>query len=246
MNANSLFNQFYIKVCFDCSRNTSERKRMGEILSRYGYSRNAHVLEGHFRQWLEAEDPSVLEHLEILPDFRCVCFRFTEEAYYHRFRRVVDVILSDERLLEEYTQRADPNRIDKQGHGQKVMVKSTTLSRYNSADDKLIPMAQGEVYTLKKYIQTSSSKMYFLQECPNFLADSGNFMQEKDIQHSRTYWEMVYRADVEAYRSYCRMDANEPFAFTEEQQKEAVYWLALLENFQRQINLAGIGNTDSK
>jgi hypothetical protein len=237
------FDQYYIHISITSGQRKREDELMWQVFSRYGYDRNGYVLEGHIRQWLEALDAPVLDHLSFLVSGSTLYGYTTQEDYYHRFIKVLDEVLSDPAKLEEYTRKADASRIDKQGHGLKVMLTAKDYHYYH--DGRYVPMPLGEVYTLERYTQTSCSTTFYLQECPGDSFNAMDFMEEDRIEDQKKYWQMVLQEDYNAYRTYYDVPEGKTvhWKVTPEEKQLAKFWLEKLDHFEQEVIKTGRSTT---
>jgi hypothetical protein len=157
--------------------------------------------------------------------------------------KVLDEVLLDPAKLEEYTRKADASRIDKQGHGLKVML--TAKDCYYYQDEQYVPMPLGEVYTLERYTQTSCSTTFYLQECPQDSFNAMDFMEEASIEHHKKYWQMVLREDYNAYRTYYDVPEGKTvhWKVTPEEKQLAKFWLEKLDHFEQEVIKTGRSTT---
>ncbi len=237
------FDQYYIDISLTSGRRKQQDVQMWQVFSRCGYDRNGYVLEGHIRQWLEALDAQVLDYLSFLVSGSTLYVYTTQEDYYNRFMKVLDEVLSDPAKLEYYTRKADASRIDKQGHGLKVMLTAKDYHYYH--DGQYVPMPLGEVYTLERYTQTSCSTTFYLQECPGDSFNAMDFMEEDRIEDQKKYWQMVLQEDYNAYRMYYEVPEGKTvhWKVTPEEKQLAKFWLEKLDHFEQEVIKIGRSTT---
>jgi hypothetical protein len=87
-------------------------EKYNPIFEKYEYSGNGYSWEGHIKQMLEKENPSLLKHLQFDPEAGGFYVFADSEKTQRRFADIVSKIFKDIPKLEQYLKTADREKID--------------------------------------------------------------------------------------------------------------------------------------
>ena len=82
------------------------------IFEKYKYSGNGYCWEGHIKQMLQKENPSLLQHLDFDPEAGGFYVFADNEKSQREFANLVSKIFSDTNKLKSYLKSADRTKID--------------------------------------------------------------------------------------------------------------------------------------